>query len=204
MNSATIHSSSFRLTQGASTVSGAVIPGSLSATFTPSGSLTPGTTYTVTVTTAVQDDEGVALASESSWSFTTAGTPPVTRQQRRRRGWRVLHRHGGLRLGAGAAGGHAEGVPRRLPHAVPLGQGLRGALLRGLASAPSMADVIAADEGLRAVRAVLAPVVAQARPCWAPGARPRGSRVARRRRHPLLRGRARIAARRKAAPIKFH
>jgi C1A family cysteine protease len=80
MNAASISTSSVTLTQGGSTVSGTVSynPGTLSATFSPSSSLTQGTTYTLTVTTAVQDDEGVALASTDTWSFTTTGTPPVT------------------------------------------------------------------------------------------------------------------------------
>jgi len=158
MNSATIHSSSFRLTQRASTVLGTVSPGSLSATFTPSGSLTPGTTYTVTVTTAVQDDEGVALASESSWSFTTAGTPPVTGSSGGGGG-------GGCFIATAAFGSALE--PRvvtlrefRDVYLLPSHSG-RAFVELYYTLSPPMADVIAADEGLRCgVRAVLAPVVA--------------------------------------------
>jgi C1A family cysteine protease len=158
MNSATIHSSSFRLAQGASTVLGAVSPGSLSATFTPSGSLIPGTTYTVTVTTAVQDDEGVALASESSWNFTTAGTPPVTGSSGGGGG-------GGCFIATAAFGSALE--PRvvtlrefRDVYLLPSHSG-RAFVELYYTLSPPMADIIAADEGLRTgVRAVLAPVVA--------------------------------------------
>jgi C1A family cysteine protease len=158
MNAASINTSSFRLTQGSSTVSGTVTPGSLNATLTPSGSLTPGTTYTVTVTTAVQDDEGVALASESSWSFTTAGTPPVTSSSGGSDG-------GGCFIATAAFGSALE--PRvvtlrefRDVYLLPSHSGKAFVELYYTLS-PPMADVIAADEGLRTgVRAVLAPVVA--------------------------------------------
>ena len=121
MNASSITTSSFTLTQGSSPVSGSVSydAGTQTATFTPSGNLAYSTSYTATLTTGVQDNEGVALASSSSWSFTTVGYAARQRQQRRRRGRRVLHRHGGLRLGARAAGGHAEGVPRRLSRCPP-------------------------------------------------------------------------------------
>ncbi len=156
MNPATIHTSSFRLTQGGSTVSSAVTPGSLNATLTPSSSLTPGTAYTVTVTTAVQDDEGVALASESSWSFTTAGTAPVTGSSGGGGG-------GGCFIATAAFGSALE------PRVVTLQEFRDVYLLPSISGrafvelyyvlSPDLADLIAADEGLRAgVRVVLAPI----------------------------------------------
>jgi len=156
MNPATIHASSFRLTQGGSAVSGTVSPGSLSGTFTPSSSLTPGTTYTVTVTTAVQDDDVVALASENSWSFTTAGTPPVTGSGGGGGG-------GGCFIATAAFGSALE--PRvvalrefRDLYLLPSTSG-RVFVELYYALSPPLADRVAADENLRAAaRAVLAPV----------------------------------------------
>ncbi|HEX9157406.1 MAG TPA: C1 family peptidase, partial [Syntrophales bacterium] len=74
MSASSITTSSFTLTQGGSPVSGSVSydAGTQTATFTPSGNLAYSTSYTATLTTGVQDSEGVALASSSSWSFTTS------------------------------------------------------------------------------------------------------------------------------------
>ena len=47
------------------------------ATFTPSNSLTAATRYTATVTSAVTDLAGNALAGNTVWSFTTAAGPVV-------------------------------------------------------------------------------------------------------------------------------
>jgi len=156
MNPATIQSSSFRLAQGGSAVSGTVSAGSLSATFTPSSSLAPGTTYTVTVTTAVQDDEGVPLASENAWSFTTAGTPPVTSSGGGGGG-------GGCFIATAAFGSALE--PRvvalqefRDVYLLPSTSG-RAFVALYYTLSPPLADRIASDEGLKAAaRAVLAPV----------------------------------------------
>ena len=156
MNVGSIGISSFTLKQGAATVSGSVSATSLSATLTPSSSLTPGTAYTVTVTTAVQDDEGVALASESSWSFTTAGTAPVTGSSGGGGG-------GGCFIATAAFGSALE--PRvvalqefRDVYLLPSTSGRAFVELYYMLS-PSLADLIAADEGLRAgARAMLTPI----------------------------------------------
>jgi hypothetical protein len=162
MNAATVSTSSVRLTQGGANVSGSVSynPGTLRATFSPSSSLTQGTTYTITVTTAVQDDEGVALASLDSWSFTTAGTPPVTSS-----GSGGSSGGGGCFIATAAFGSALE--PRvvtlrefRDVYLLPSHSG-RAFVELYYTLSPPMADVIASDEGLRGgVRAVLAPVVA--------------------------------------------
>ncbi len=73
MKASTITTSSFTLTLGSTPVSGTVsydVP-SKTASFTPSPGLAPSTTYTATITAAVQDDEDVALPSPVSWNFTT-------------------------------------------------------------------------------------------------------------------------------------
>jgi C1A family cysteine protease len=158
MNVSSINASSFRLMQGGATVPGSVSPASLSASFTPSSSLTPGTVYTATVTTAVQDSEGVALASESSWSFTTTGTAPVTGSSGGGGG-------GGCFIATAAFGSALE--PRvvtlrefRDVYLLPSHSG-RAFVEIYYALSPPFADVIAADEGLRiGARAVLAPAVA--------------------------------------------
>lgn len=49
--------------------------GGVTATFTPSSNLLPGTSYTATITTGAQDPAGVALAANHVWSFTTLAAP---------------------------------------------------------------------------------------------------------------------------------
>lgn len=48
------------------------------ATFTPSSNLSYSTTYTATITTGVKDAAGNAMASDYTWSFTTAATRSYT------------------------------------------------------------------------------------------------------------------------------
>jgi len=78
MNAATINSSSFTLKQGSAAIAGTVAYSGLSASFTPSASLTAGTVYTATITTTATDAAGNALASNYTWSFTTAAVADVT------------------------------------------------------------------------------------------------------------------------------
>jgi hypothetical protein len=81
MNSATINTTTFTLTSGGASVSGAVtyVAATNVATFTPSGSLAPSTLFTATITTGVADPFGNHLAANFVWTFTTpstCGTPP--------------------------------------------------------------------------------------------------------------------------------
>ena len=80
MQNATITTTSFSLrrTTGGVAVAGSVTVAGNTATFTPGAALTASTQYTATVTTAVTDAAGNALAANTSWSFTTAAPADVT------------------------------------------------------------------------------------------------------------------------------
>ena len=78
MNASTITSSTFTLTAtGGSAVSGTVsYNGTTSvATFTPSAALAYSTQYTATITTGATSSTGAPLASNYTWTFTTAANP---------------------------------------------------------------------------------------------------------------------------------
>ncbi len=69
---ATVNSSTFTLKQGSTSLSGAITTSGSTATFNPTAALSPGTSYTVSVTTGVKDISGNPMAAVYSWSFTTA------------------------------------------------------------------------------------------------------------------------------------
>lgn len=78
LNPATVSNSVLTLRVSSS---GSSVPGSVSYNdagktliFTPSSSLSRGTTYTATVTTGVKDLSGNSLPVPKSWSFTTVTT----------------------------------------------------------------------------------------------------------------------------------
>jgi myo-inositol-hexaphosphate 3-phosphohydrolase len=76
MDAATITTATFTLapTSGGAPVSAVVgyDDATRTATLDPSADLSPGTSYTATVTTGVKDRSGNALAAARTWSFTTA------------------------------------------------------------------------------------------------------------------------------------
>ena len=81
MNSATINTTTFTLAQGATPFTGIVtldVAGT-TATFNPTLDLTAGLVYTATITTGAQDTNGMALAANYTWMFTTGtvGQPPT-------------------------------------------------------------------------------------------------------------------------------
>ncbi len=70
MNPATINTSSM-IVYGVDTIAGTLSYAGNTASFTPSANLTPFTTYTGTVTTAVKDITGNALQQKYIWTFNT-------------------------------------------------------------------------------------------------------------------------------------
>ena len=80
MTASTITGTSFTLTSGSGSVAANVSydAPTTTATLTPTSPLAAGTTYTATVTTAVKDLSGNALAANESWTFTT-GVPDTTK-----------------------------------------------------------------------------------------------------------------------------
>ena len=74
LDTKTVTSTSFTLQLNGAAVAGSVVsPGtSTTATFTPSASLSPNSTYTATLTTALVDMAGNALASNVVWTFQTS------------------------------------------------------------------------------------------------------------------------------------
>jgi hypothetical protein len=83
MNPTTINTTTFTL-QVTGPPLGAAVAGAVAydvptrvATFTPTGSLLPSTSYTATITTGAKDVTGNALAANRTWTFVT-GTLPCT------------------------------------------------------------------------------------------------------------------------------
>ena len=75
----TITAASFTLKQGTTAVAGAVALGAGNvAMFTPAAALAGSTVYTATITTAVADLAGNALAAAVTWTFTTGAAPDTT------------------------------------------------------------------------------------------------------------------------------
>ena len=78
MDSTTLTSTTFTVKQGNNAVPGLLtyVAANAIATFVPTSSLAPGTTYTCTVTTGAKDLAGNPLAANFVWTFTTAAAPP--------------------------------------------------------------------------------------------------------------------------------
>ena len=81
MNPLTIDQTSFSVgssAKGADAVAGAVTYTDSTATFTPSGSLSPGKTYTGTIKSSVKDLKGNFMQADYVWNFNTGISPTVT------------------------------------------------------------------------------------------------------------------------------
>lgn len=74
MTASTLNATTFTLKQGTTAVNGVVAYSGTTATFTPATALSANTAYTATVTTGAKDVAGNALAANTVWGFTTAGT----------------------------------------------------------------------------------------------------------------------------------
>ena len=81
MDPTTITPLTFTLQNGVIPVPGTVTYTGSTATFTPTGNLTPGTQYIATITNGARDPAGVAMAFNYIWTFTTGvaldTTPPT-------------------------------------------------------------------------------------------------------------------------------
>ncbi len=83
MNPTTINTTTFTLTRAGTTVVGVVTlnGAGTTATFNPTNNLIAGQVYTATITTGAQGTNGVALATNYTWTFTALGggaAPTVT------------------------------------------------------------------------------------------------------------------------------
>lgn len=73
---ATVNNSTFQVRQGGVTpVAGTFNVTGQTVTFTPASPLSPGSQYTVTLTTGIQTAEGKSLQSQYQWPFTVAANP---------------------------------------------------------------------------------------------------------------------------------
>jgi hypothetical protein len=77
MNPATINTLTFTLAKGTTPIAGVISYTALTASFVPTTSLLPNTTYTATVTAGVKDIAGNAMINNYVWSFTTGAGPDV-------------------------------------------------------------------------------------------------------------------------------
>jgi Protein of unknown function (DUF3494). len=71
MNASTINSTTFTLKQGNASVAGTVSVSGTTASFAATSLLAASTTYTAAITTGAKDLAGNALATGTTWSFTT-------------------------------------------------------------------------------------------------------------------------------------
>lgn len=74
MDSSTINTSTFTLTQGTTNITGTVEYSGLTATFTSARALLATSDYTATITSSVKSSTGEFLASDYVWNFKTGGS----------------------------------------------------------------------------------------------------------------------------------
>lgn len=78
MDPLTINTTTFVVTQGVTAVPGTLNYSGTTATFSPSATLAPGTTYTATITKGAKDVAGNPLVNNYVWNFTTALPAPLS------------------------------------------------------------------------------------------------------------------------------
>jgi hypothetical protein len=78
MDPATLTTATFSLKQGGKLLPATVTYAGTTATLTPAGTLSFGALCTATITTGARDFEGLALAADYVWSFTTRAAPDTT------------------------------------------------------------------------------------------------------------------------------
>jgi hypothetical protein len=74
MDPLSISVTSFLLKKGNTVINGSVTYNGTTATFVPSTTLSPGSIYTATITTAAKNPSGVFMANDYVWSFSTIST----------------------------------------------------------------------------------------------------------------------------------
>lgn len=77
MDSLTVTAATFQLMAGTTQVSGEVVYSGTTATFSPTGGLMAGTTYTGVITIEAKNKEGIPLAMAHNWTFDTGTAPRV-------------------------------------------------------------------------------------------------------------------------------
>lgn len=71
MDASTINTTTYGLKQGSTSIAGTVGYSGTSATFTPASNLQPNSVFTGTITTGAKNMDGLALATNHTFSFTT-------------------------------------------------------------------------------------------------------------------------------------
>jgi len=77
MDASTINTSTFTLKNGTVSVVGLVSINGDVASFEPTNALIPSTVYTAKISKLILNQDGSAMTNDSTWTFTTAATPPT-------------------------------------------------------------------------------------------------------------------------------
>ena len=78
MNSSTLNSTTFKVSEGVNAVAGTISYTESTVTFVPASPLLTNKIYTVTITTGAKNTLDTAMAADYTWTFTTDMSPAVT------------------------------------------------------------------------------------------------------------------------------